>query len=263
MQFLTRQSLVHKGRFLLLSNKLTEMRTAEESSGTVLHRLIQEQLRYGNPTDTRALLAIQQQALRGSSSSSGGGAGSPRSSLESLTQEESHFLQTSMRQEPQGQEHQSDYQHSESSGCQLYQLHTEELPTYEEAKAHSQYLAAQRSQASLQQTGPEMLSPDSGLEQDQNMWDLKREHARSLSERLMQLSLERNGAHDQVPMSSSHSYPQLSSSAAAAVHDGPDHRGPPPEYPFMVKAPGYMLSHSQENGLYYREPPAFHSQHHR
>ncbi|KAK3557438.1 hypothetical protein QTP70_026632 [Hemibagrus guttatus] len=238
------------------------MRTAEESSGTVLHRLIQEQLRYGNPTDTRALLAIQQQALRGGSSSSGGGAGSPRSSLESLTQEESHFLQTSMRQEPQGQEHQSDYQHSESSACHLYQLHTEELPTYEEAKAHSQYLAAQRGQVGLQQTGPEMLSPDSGLEQDQNMWDMKREHARSLSERLMQLSLERNGAHDQVSMSSSHSYPQLSSSAAA-VHDGPDHRGPPPEYPFMVKAPGYMLSHSQENGLYYREPPAFHSQHHR
>lgn len=239
------------------------MRTAEESSGTVLHRLIQEQLRYGNPTDTRALLAIQQQALRGGSSSSGGGAGSPRSSLESLTQEESHFLQTSMRQEPQGQEHQSDYQHSESSACHLYQLHTEELPTYEEAKAYSQYLAAQRGQAGLQQTGPEMLSPDSGLEQDQNMWDLKREHARSLSERLMQLSLERNGAHDQVPMSSSHSYPQLSSSAVAGVHDGHDQRGPPPEYPFLVKAPGYMLSHSQENGLYYREPPAFHSQHHR
>ncbi|XP_017335729.2 angiomotin-like 2a [Ictalurus punctatus] len=236
------------------------MRTAEESSGTVLHRLIQEQLRYGNPTDTRALLAIQQQALRGGSSSSGGGAGSPRSSLESLTQEESHFLQTSMRQEPQGQEHQGDYQHSESSACHLYQLHTEELPTYEEAKAHSQYLAAQRG---LQQTGPEMLSPDSGLPQDQNMWDLKREHARSLSERLMQLSLERNGAHDQVPMSSSHSYPQLSSSAVAGVHEGSDHRGPPPEYPFMLKAPGYMLSHSQENGLYYREPPAFHSQHHR
>ncbi|XP_027002997.2 angiomotin-like 2a [Tachysurus fulvidraco] len=239
------------------------MRTAEESSGTVLHRLIQEQLRYGNPTDTRALLAIQQQALRGSSSSSGGGTGSPRSSLESLTQEESHFLQTSMRQEPQGQEHQSDYQHSESSACHLYQLHTEELPTYEEAKAHSQYLAAQRGQIGLQLTHPEMLSPDSGLEQDQIMWDMKREHARSLSERLMQLSLERNGAHDQVSISSSHSFPQLSSNAAVVVHDGPDQRGPPPEYPFMVKAPGYMLSHSQENGLYYREPPSFHSQHHR
>ncbi|XP_072540209.1 angiomotin-like 2a [Salminus brasiliensis] len=239
------------------------MRTAEESSGTVLHRLIQEQLRYGNPTDTRTLLAIQQQALRGSGS--GGGAGSPRSSLESLTQEESQFLQMSTRQEPQGQEHQGDYQHSESPVCHLYQLHTEELPTYEEAKAHSQYLASQRGQAGLQQGGLDTPGADSGLEQDQGTWDLKREHARSLSERLMQLSLERNGAHDSIPMSSSHSYPQLSGNhAGAAIHDGHDQRGPPPEYPFTVRSPGYMLSHSQENGHYYKEPPpAFHSQHHR
>lgn len=241
------------------------MRTAEESSGTVLHRLIQEQLRYGNPTDTRTLLAIQQQALRGSGS--GGGAGSPRSSLESLTQEESQFLQMSTRQEPQGQEHQGDYQHSESPVCHLYQLHTEELPTYEEAKAHSQYLASQRGQGSLQQGGLDTPGADSGLEQDQGTWDLKREHARSLSERLMQLSLERNGAHDSVPMSSSYSYPQLSglSHAGAAILDhGHDQRGPPPEYPFTVKSPGYMLSHSQENGHYYKEPPpAFHSQHQR
>uniref|UniRef100_W5KB04 Angiomotin like 2a n=1 Tax=Astyanax mexicanus TaxID=7994 RepID=W5KB04_ASTMX len=241
------------------------MRTAEESSGTVLHRLIQEQLRYGNPTDTRTLLAIQQQALRGSGS--GGGAGSPRSSLESLTQEESQFLQMSTRQEPQGQEHQGDYQHSESPVCHLYQLHTEELPTYEEAKAHSQYLASQRGQAGLQQGGLDTPGADSGLEQDQGTWDLKREHARSLSERLMQLSLERNGAHDNVPMSSSHSYPQLfghSHAGAAVLDHGHDQRGPPPEYPFTVKSPGYMLSHSQENGHYYKEPPpAFHSQHHR
>lgn len=240
------------------------MRTAEESSGTVLHRLIQEQLRYGNPTDTRTLLAIQQQALRGSGSS-GGGAGSPRSSLESLTQEESQFLQMSTRQEPQGQEHQGDYQHSESPVCHLYQLHTEELPTYEEAKAHSQYLASQRGQANLQQSCLETLGADLMLEQDQGTWDLKLEHARSLSERLMQLSLERNGAHENMHMSSSHSYPQLSGNhASAANYDGADQRGPPPEYPFTVKSPGYMLSHSQENGHYYKEPPpAFHSQHHR
>ncbi|KAI4877987.1 hypothetical protein NFI96_000604, partial [Prochilodus magdalenae] len=55
----------------------TKMRT-DEASGTVLHRLIQEQLRYGNPTDAHTLLAIQQQALRrgGRGSSSSGGAGS-------------------------------------------------------------------------------------------------------------------------------------------------------------------------------------------
>ncbi|XP_067315723.1 angiomotin-like 2a [Pseudorasbora parva] len=237
------------------------MRTAEDSSGTVLHRLIQEQLRYGNPTDP-TLLAIQQQALRGGSS--GGGAGSPRSSLESLTQEESLSPQLSTRQEPQGQEHQGDYQHSESPVCHLYQLHTEELPTYEEAKAHSQYLAYQRGQVGLQHCSRETPEMVRGVEQDEGMWDVKREHARSLSERLMQLSLERNCAHDNIPMSSSHSYPQLSPVGnEQSIHE-PDQRGPPPEYPFMVRSPGYMLSHSQEHGHYYKEPPpAFHSQHHR
>ncbi|XP_056102297.1 angiomotin-like 2a [Rhinichthys klamathensis goyatoka] len=242
------------------------MRTAEDSSGTVLHRLIQEQLRYGNPTDP-TLLAIQQQALRGGSS--GGGAGSPRSSLESLTQEESLSPQLSTRQEPQGQEHQGDYQHLESPVCHLYQLHTEELPTYEEAKAHSQYLAYQRDQVGLQHCSLETPGVVGGAEQDEGMWDVKREHARSLSERLLQLSLERNYAHDNIPMSSSHSYPQLSNNHSGPVmnerliHE-PDQRGPPPEYPFMVRSPGYMLSHSQEHGHYYKEPPpAFHSQHHR
>ncbi|XP_016380327.1 angiomotin-like 2a [Sinocyclocheilus rhinocerous] len=242
------------------------MRTAEDSSGTVLHRLIQEQLRYGNPTDP-TLLAIQQQALRGGSS--GGGAGSPRSSLESLTQEESLSPHLTTRQEPQGQEHQGDYQHSESPICHLYQLHTEELPTYEEAKAHSQYLAYQRGQVGLQHGNLETPGVVGGAEQEERVWDMKREHARSLSEHFMQLSLERNCAHDSIPMSSSHSYPQLSNNHSGPVvnersmHE-PDQRGPPPEYPFMVRSPGYMLSHSQEHGHYYKEPPpAFHSQHHR
>ncbi len=242
------------------------MRTAEDSSSTVLHRLIQEQLRYGNPTDP-TLLAIQQQALRGGSS--GGGAGSPRSSLESLTQEESLSPQLSTRQEPQGQEHQGDYQHSESPICHLYQLHTEELPTYEEAKAHSQYLAYQRGQVGLQHGSLDTPGVVGGAEQEEGMWNMKREHARSLSEQLMQLSLERNCAHDRIPMSSSHSYPQLSNNHSGPVinersmHE-PDQRSPPPQYPFMIRSPGYMLSHSQEHGQYYKEPPpAFHSQHHR
>ncbi|KAG7488200.1 hypothetical protein MATL_G00031750 [Megalops atlanticus] len=237
------------------------MRTAEETSGTVLHRLIQEQLRYGNPTDTRTLLAIQQQALRGGGS--GGGAGSPRSSLESLNQEESQFLHMSARQEPQGQEYQGDYQHSESSMRQLYQLHGEELPTYEEAKAHSQFLASQRGQMGLQQPAPEAPAQEFEGHQDAGLLDLKRGHVRSLSERLMQLSLERSGARANVAMSSSHSYPQLSKHQ---VHrpQVPEQKGPPPEYPFSAKPPGYMLSHSQEHGHYYKEQhPAFHSQHHR
>ncbi|KAI3369071.1 hypothetical protein L3Q82_026033 [Scortum barcoo] len=239
------------------------MRTAEDSSGTVLHRLIQEQLRYGNLTDTRTLLAIQQQALRGGGS--GGGTGSPRSSLESLTQDESQYMQMSKRQEPQGQEHQGDGLHSESQVCHLYQLHGEELPTYEEAKVHSQYLISQQAE----QEGPSM---DIMGNRGEGQWDLKREHARSLSERLMQLSLERNGLRHSLAMSSSHSYPQLYNdnviNATAADRQGAqqcvDQRGPPPDYPLIARLPGYMLSHSQQHGQYHRDPPPpFYSQHHR
>ncbi|KAL6108528.1 amotl2 [Pungitius sinensis] len=240
------------------------MRTAEGSSGTVLHRLIQEQLRYGNLTDTRTLLAIQQQALRGgTSSSSSGGNGSPRSSLESLTQEEPQYMQMSTRQEPQGQEHQGDCVHSESQVCHLYQLHGEELPTYEEAKANSQYLISQKGQE-----GP---GGDIMGNLGEGHWDLKREHARSLSERLMQLSLERNGHRHSLALSSSRSYPQLHDNITSAVsadrqaaQQCEERRGPPPDYPLFARLPGYMLSHSQEHGQYYRDPPPpFYSQHHR
>ncbi|XP_070817178.1 angiomotin-like 2a isoform X2 [Chaetodon trifascialis] len=243
------------------------MRTAEDSSGTVLHRLIQEQLRYGNLTDTRTLLAIQQQALRGGSGGGGGGTGSPRSSLESLTQEESQYIQMSKRQEPQGQEHQGDCLHSESQVCHLYQLHGEELPTYEEAKVHSQYLISQQGQA--EQEGP-IVDIMGGRSEGQ--WDLKREHARSLSERLLQLSLERNGPTHSLAMSSSHSYPQLYNNhvtnAVAPDRQGAqqcvDQRGPPPDYPLFARHPGYMVSHSQEHGQYHRDPPPpLYSQHHR
>lgn len=242
------------------------MRTAEDSSGTVLHRLIQEQLRYGNLTDTRTLLAIQQQALRGGSSGSGGGTGSPRSSLESLTQEETQYIQMSTRQEPQGQEHQGDCLRSESPMCHLYQLHGEELPTYEEAKAHSQYLISQKGQ--MEQEGHSM---DIMGSRSEGQWDLKREHARSLSERLMQLSLERNGPRDGLATNFSHSYPQLYNNnnnatnvVAPEAQQCVTQRGPPPDYPLCTRLPGYMLSLSQEHGQYYREPPPpFHSQHHR
>lgn len=235
------------------------MRTAEDSSGTVLHRLIQEQLRYGNLTDTRTLLAIQQQALRGGSS--GGGTGSPRSSLESLTQEETQFMQTSTRQEPQGQEHQVDCVHAESPVCHLYQLHREELPTYEEAKAHSQYLSSQKEQDEDTEGGP-----------SEGLWDLKREHARSLSDRLMQLSLERQGHRDGLALTPSLSYPQLYKNNVPTPEERDrrgaqqcaQQRGPPPDYPIHARVPEYMLSHSQAHVQYHRDPPPpFYSQHHR
>ncbi|XP_067833770.1 angiomotin-like 2a [Heptranchias perlo] len=245
------------------------MRTAEDSSGTVLHRLIQEQLRYGNLTDNRTLLAIQQQAMRG-------GTGSPRSSLESLTQEECQIVQHSTRQEPQGQEHQGDHTHSENLLHRLHQLqfNGEELPSYEEAKAHSQLLAVQRNQqagdlGSYMVAGTNQKActegkslthevyPDHSLHDDA-LKELKHGHVRSLSERLMQLSLERNGAKAQMTMSSSQSFPQLSKHhkqpmlAGYQVHcHSIDPRGPPPEYRIKSAAP--MPGRSQQHGHFYNE----------
>ncbi|KAK3560779.1 hypothetical protein QTP86_019472 [Hemibagrus guttatus] len=196
------------------------MRT-EEASSTVLHRLIQEQLRYGNPTDARTLLAIQQQALRSTVS---GGAGSPRSSSDSLSQEE--------RQEPQGQEHHIDFQHLE-----IYPpYHHEQLPTYEQAKVNSQLMASQWCQ-------DRRIYPED---------DLKPSHARSLSEHLMQLSLLRKDVNaEPLSMSSSSSYPQISGYQVRQHHLG-----------FQPHTP--MSDHTHEFDTFYpKPPPPFHSQHNR
>ncbi|XP_077205219.1 angiomotin-like protein 2 [Paroedura picta] len=244
------------------------MRTAEDSSGTVLHRLIQEQLRYGNLTENRTLLAIQQQALRG-----GGGSGSPRSSLESLTQEESQMVQQSTRQEPQGQEHHCDHLYLENNMYRLYQPQHkgEELPTYEEAKAHSQYYASQRGG---QQAGTvsgaraeggqrrACVSDASSKHQDESLKELKHGHVRSLSERLMQMSLERNGAKSQSHMSSSHSYPQLSRQYQLCVSRGKlpeelESRGPPPEYPYVIPSQEVVGTYLPDPRHHYREGPGF------
>ncbi|CDQ68866.1 unnamed protein product [Oncorhynchus mykiss] len=238
------------------------MASTEEPSGTVLHRLIQEQLRYGNPTDARTLLAIQQQALRGGKCPSR----SPRSSLESLTQEDSSFLQLSTRQEPQGQEHHGDYQHSESS-YQLYQLHGEELPTYEQAKAHSQYLAQHWAPAPAphKQLREGTLLRDADYRAAEELIELKRGHVRSLSERLLQLSLERNCAmaKSEAAKSSSQSYPELG--YYAPPQGLQDQHIPHPEYSSVtIMSQGYMPIHAQEPQCVYRDmPPSLQIQQHR
>uniref|UniRef100_A0A4X1TUF2 Angiomotin-like protein 2 n=1 Tax=Sus scrofa TaxID=9823 RepID=A0A4X1TUF2_PIG len=219
------------------------MRTLEDSSGTVLHRLIQEQLRYGNLTETRTLLAIQQQALRGGAGA--GGTGSPQAPLEIMAPEDSQVLQQATRQEPQGQEHQGTETHLAENS--LYRLcpqssKGEELPTYEEAKAHSQYYAAQQagSQAHIGDRDPRGALGGS-RRQDEALRELRHGHVRSLSERLLQLSLERNGARTPSHMSASHSFPQLARNQQGplprgAPAEGPEPRGPPPQYPHGVLA---------------------------
>ncbi|NXT94853.1 AMOL2 protein, partial [Anhinga rufa] len=243
------------------------MRTAEDSNGTVLHRLIQEQLRYGNLTENRTLLAIQQQALRGGGGGAAG-AGSPRSSLESLSPEESQMVQQSTRQEPQGQEHHSDHAYLENSIYRLCQPQHkgEELPTYEEAKAHSQYYASQRGGQQPGGANPGIRGEngprgaESGTRRaDEGLKDLKHGHVRSLSERLMRMSLERNGAKTQSPISASHSYPQLSRhhqlAALRGQHlEGPEPRGPPPEYPYIIPSQDAYLAEPRPCS---REGPGF------
>ncbi|NWT72734.1 AMOL2 protein, partial [Prunella himalayana] len=226
------------------------MRTAEDSNGTVLHRLIQEQLRYGNLTENRTLLAIQQQALRG------GGAGSPRSSLESLSPEESQMVQQSTRQEPQGQEHHSDHVYLENSVYRLCPPKGEELPSYEEAKAHSQLLASQRGAGVRAESAPR--GAESGARRpDEGLKELKHGHVRSLSERLMRMSLERNGAKAQSPISASHSFPQLSRQLVPlrGQHpEGTEPRGPPPEYPYVIPSQEAYLAEPRPCS---REGPGF------
>ncbi|XP_078732365.1 angiomotin-like protein 1 isoform X2 [Lampetra fluviatilis] len=295
-----------------------EMRAAEDNSGKVLQRLIQEQLRYGGVTDNRGLLAIQQQATTAGSptpanATTGAGAshgalslapaslgvvslggapaataGSSISSTESLVQD----LRQSARQEPQGQEHQSSETPEKQAQRlallqqqalqqqqyqqQQYQQHhtaTEELPSYEEAKVHSQYYSSLQSQgqgqtvhqARMSNTGPaafyvtatvgaqkgrtegrpavQRTSP-LPIMQDDGLKELKQGHVRSLSERLMQLTLEKNGAKAQLPLGSSppSSVPQQSSADFCRFQNQSppqrpyDPRGPPPEYPFKHKA---------------------------
>ncbi len=229
---------------------------SEEASGTVLHRLIQEQLRYGNPTDARTLLAIQQQALRrGGVGVGSGGAGSSQSSSESLSQDEPQSPQLSARQEPQGQEHQVDYQHYEN--YTTYPHHGEELPTYEQAKAQSQYLASQWCQPhrgfSLQdsETIPKPC-------EEEDSWDPKRGHVRSLSERPLQFS----GEHSKMTATCSASYPQIHAYHANQhlqySQQGLEYNKQVPytEYPFSAQQ-------AAEYEHYYKAPPPFHSQHNR
>ncbi|XP_067309196.1 angiomotin-like protein 2b [Pseudorasbora parva] len=243
-------SSVHKN--MSSSNKMR----GEEASGTVLHRLIQEQLRYGNPTDARTLLAIQQQALRrgGGVGGSSGGACSPQSSSESLSQEEPQSPQLSARQEPQGQEHQVDYQHSENYTTHPH--HGEELPTYEQAKAHSQFLASQWCQPHKGFSLEDSVTRQMPCEEEDS-WDPKRGHTRSLSERLLQFSME----HNKMPACSA-SYPQIHG-YHANKHLQYSQQGL--EYNKQVPYTEYPIPgrHPAEYEQFYKAPPPFHSQHNR
>ncbi|KAM3601679.1 uncharacterized protein V6R79_016636 [Siganus canaliculatus] len=142
----------------------------------------------------------------------------------------------------------------------------EELPTYEEAKVQSQYfrghgplpLSQQQSNQAQQPsvstsmsafyvTGVtpakvrtegrptvQRLSGGGKVHQDDGLKDLKQGHVRSLSERLMQLSLATSGVKAHAPITSAPLSPLLPSPSPSGEYYKPPHRGPPPEYPFNV-----------------------------
>ncbi|XP_005414945.1 PREDICTED: angiomotin-like protein 1 isoform X2 [Chinchilla lanigera] len=257
--------------FLRLSE--VEMRGSEDvAAGTVLQRLIQEQLRYGTPTENMNLLAIQHQAT--------GSAGPAHptnsfSSTENLTQEDPQMVYQSARQEPQGQEHQVDSTVMEKQVRSTQpQQNSEELPTYEEAKAQSQFFRGQQQQQQQGPTGhgyymaggtsqksrtegrPTVSRANSGqAHKDEALKELKQGHVRSLSERIMQLSLERNGVKQHLPGSGNGKGFKAGGGPSPAQPAGKalDPRGPPPEYPFKTKQMMSPVSKNQDHGLFYSD----------
>ncbi|XP_054830093.1 angiomotin-like protein 1 isoform X2 [Eublepharis macularius] len=261
-------SSFHPPHFLQVSE--VEMRGSEDvAPRTVLQRLIQE-LRYGNPNENMNLLAIQHQAT-GSTGPSNSTASPLSSSAENLVLEDPQMVQQSARQEPQGQEHQGDNTVMEklSRGSQPQQ-NNEELPTYEEAKAQSQFFRGQQPSAvgpsgfygaaascpkSRTEGRPTLARANSGqAHKDDALKELKQGHVRSLSERIMQLSLERNGAKQHPPASGrSKGFKAGGPPSSQTAGKGMDLRGPPPEYPYKSKQVVSPVSKTQEHGMFFND----------
>ncbi|XP_053564583.1 angiomotin-like protein 1 isoform X2 [Bombina bombina] len=243
------------------------MRGSEDAAtGTVLQRLIQEQLRYGDTNENMNLRAIQHQAT----GSAGPANANTLSSTENLTQEDPQMVNHSARQEPQGQEHQVDNSVMEKAlRNNQPQQNNEELPTYEEAKAQSQFFRGQQTgpvspgfyvagvvanHKSKTEGRPAVSRANSGqAHQDEALKELKQGHVRSMSERIM-LSLERNGAKQNTSTSGSMKGGKNGppSSAPPSVK-GMELRGPPPDYPFKVKHVVSPTAKTQEQGHFYNE----------
>uniref|UniRef100_A0A4W3JPX6 Angiomotin n=1 Tax=Callorhinchus milii TaxID=7868 RepID=A0A4W3JPX6_CALMI len=270
------------------------MRNADEgASGTVLQRLLQEQLRYGNPTVGFHQAGPGNTLPFGASGSSG--PLSPPPGSESLSQDERQVVMVvphQARQEPQGQELQVD---STVMETQLHVPTGEDLPTYEEAKVQSQFFRGQQhpgagtayfvtginhSQKARTEGRPVVQRVSAGkVHQDEGLRELKQGHVRSLSERLMQLSLSTNGVQSRSPAVSvgpGGTSPQPAGgfyTVTRVPSKGADPRGPPPEYPYQE--PGLagpqrppsrttgcsLLSHlnrQMQEGLLYQQQRAHH-----
>ncbi|XP_068107208.1 angiomotin [Hyperolius riggenbachi] len=253
------------------------MRTSEEQAATtVLQRLLQEQLRYGNPNDNRNLLALHQQATGNIPQYSGG-----QGPQEGLISQDPQLIPHAARQEPQGQEIQ--VENMMEKQIPLRAQNSEDLPTYEEAKVQSQYFRGQPHAsvgAAFYVTGvtnqkmrtegrPTLQRVNTGkVHQDDGLKDLKQGHVRSLSERLMQLSLATSGVKAHAPVTSAPLSPQpldlYKNSGSNELYKNPsqnggqkvmEHRGPPPDYPFNKNISTLPLQgKAKDMGHYYGDP---------
>ncbi|KAJ8348451.1 hypothetical protein SKAU_G00270400 [Synaphobranchus kaupii] len=247
-----RSSSFHEVRGL----REVDMRAAAEetssnsssSSNTVLQRLLQEQMRYGEGRNYMS--QQQQQQQQGGVSGVGGypGPGSPG--------EDHPMVPHIARQEPQGQELQAD-------GGMEKQL----SPRGGGSSGGGGGLGGggqgpcPRGPAHVRTEGrPTVQRVSAGkVHQDDGLKDLKQGHVRSLSERLMQLSLATSGIKAHAPVTSAPLSPQLPPPGPPGDYYKPvQHRGPPPDYPF--KCPPKQQQ-QQELGHYYPDPRA--SQHSR
>ncbi|XP_034033815.1 angiomotin isoform X2 [Thalassophryne amazonica] len=163
-------------------------------------------------------------------------------------------------------------------------LNPEDLPTYEEAKVQSQYFRGhgpppQPQQQNGQPQQPPLpasvgaafyvtgvtnakvrtegrptvqrVSAAGKVHQDDGLKDLKQGHVRSLSERLMQLSLATSGVKAHAPVTSAPLSPQLPPPGPPGDYYKPQHRGPPPDYPF--KGMGSPSKQQDPGGHFYQE----------
>lgn len=161
----------------------------------------------------------------------------------------------------------------------------EDLPSYEEAKVQSQYFRGhgpppqpQQQNNQPQQQPPLPLSVGTAfyvtgmtsakvrtegrptvhrmsgmakVHQDDGLKDLKQGHVRSLSERLMQLSLATSGVKAHAPVTSAPLSPLLPPTGLPGDYYKPQHRGPPPDYPF--KGMGSPTKQQDPGGHFYQE----------
>uniref|UniRef100_A0A7N8XHD8 Angiomotin n=2 Tax=Mastacembelus armatus TaxID=205130 RepID=A0A7N8XHD8_9TELE len=235
---------------------------------TVLQRLLQEQM-----NRNYVLQQHQQQQVGGGGGGggTGGGGGYSGQGQGQVGPTDDHSVTPHIaRQEPQGQELQTDngLEKLGSARCP----NPEDLPTYEEAKVQSQYFRGHAQQPSLPAsvgatfyvTGVtstklrtegrptvQRVSGSGKVHQDDGLKDLKQGHVRSLSERLMQLSLATSGVKTHAPVTSAPLSPQLPPPGPPGDYYKPQHRGPPPDYPF--KGMGSPTKQQEPGGQFYQE----------